>query len=735
VPADLNLLPSFITRIFSGKHFPTLRAPGYARMSGLKWLYAPTPEALAFAVRTTFAALMALTIAMWMELDDPPWAAMTVWIVAQGSRGESLSKARWRLVGTAIGATSAVILVCSFPQAPWLFFPAISIWIGLCCMCATLVRNFRSYALVLSGYTCAIIALAATRDPDNIFMITMSRTSYIVLGIACETLVAVLFAHNLASSARRNMRQKIQMALGSSTDAVANLLAGDEAAFIRSRALFGTILSINDQIEFSEVEMGPHGHEGDHARAALAAVSVLLSRGLGMMARIKALGTTNEQFTETSLLTRTFLLGVPARLENDAEIPHIQQDLQDLRGVCRQRIIDALTHEISMAPTSETLEVDDLLNCRILHNALDELLGELEQAITEFDASQHEIRGDHFHFRIEAHRDYKEAAYNGIRAAVAIGASALIWEVTAWANGIGFITMVAVTCGLFATRENPVVGTMNFLRGACWAVFVSGFLVLLFLPRPAEFEMLAAVLALPMIAGGLAARNPATAGAAASYCLFLPNLVGPGNQTRLNEIAYFNASFALLCSIGFAVLIFRAVLPFDNDEERWRMRNRTLHDLRHLASAQPMPRTQSWIGRNTDRFSRLIRHAGPTPTPTIEAYLQGTLSAMTIGLNIIRLRTVMERGQLPPAANRAIELFLSRMSQFSGRYGRFGRTARVARGATRSLRRLEATETNITSRIEITRAIAYLLVISYELGANAAFLDASQPYRMTDGSS
>nr|WP_239029589.1 FUSC family protein [Novacetimonas pomaceti] len=698
-------------------------------MSRLKWLYAPTPEALAFALRTTFAALMALTIAMWMELDSPPWAAMTVWIVAQGSRGESLSKARWRLVGTALGAISAVVIVCSFPQAPWLFFPALSIWIGICCGCATLVRNFRSYALVLSGYTCAIIALAASQDPDNIFMITMSRTTYIVLGISCETLVAVLFAHNLASAAKKNMRQKIQTALSTSTQAVANLLAGDEQAFVRSRALFGTILSINDQIEFSEVEMGPHGHEGDHARAALAAVSVLLSRGLGMMARIKELGTINPVFTETSLLTRTYLLGLPARLESDAQIPQLLSDLQDLRSVCRQRIIDALTEELAATEPHDTETIERLLNCRILHNALDELLGELEQAIEEFDASQHEIRGDHFHFRLQAHRDFKEALYNGVRAAVAIGASALIWEITAWSNGIGFITMVAVTCGLFATRENPVLGTMNFLRGACWAVFVSAFLVLLFLPRPAEFEMLAAILALPMIAGGLAARNPATAGAAASYSLFLPNLVGPGNQTRLNEIAYFNASFALLCSIGFAVLIFRAVLPFNSDEERWRMRNRTLHDLRHLASANPLPQARAWIGRNTDRFSRLIRHAGPTPSPTIEAYLQGTLSAMTIGLNIIRLRVVLERSQLPESANRAISLFLHRMAQFSGRYGR---TARVARSATRVLRTLEGKETNITARVEMTRAIAYLLVISYELDANAAFLDASQPYRSSE---
>ncbi|MDT8872571.1 hypothetical protein RAA17_18940 [Komagataeibacter rhaeticus] len=67
------------------------------------------------------------------------------------------------------------------------------------------------------------------------------------------------------------------------------------------------------------------------------------------------------------------------------------------------------------------------------------------------------------------------------------------------------------------------------------------------------------------------------------------------------------------------------------------------------------------------------------------------------------------------------------MSQFSGRYGRFGRTARVARGATRSLRRLEAAEANITSRIEMTRAIAYLLVISYELGPTQPSLMPPSP--------
>ena len=126
----------------------------------LAWVYAPKPGDIEFALRNTIAALFALAVAFWWELGEPQWAAMTVWIVAQGSRGESLSKGRWRLVGTILGMVSAISLVAVFPQQPWLFLPVLALWAGLCTGLATLVHNFRSYAFVLAAYTCAIIALS-----------------------------------------------------------------------------------------------------------------------------------------------------------------------------------------------------------------------------------------------------------------------------------------------------------------------------------------------------------------------------------------------------------------------------------------------------------------------------------------------------------------------------------------------------------------------------------------------
>jgi hypothetical protein len=69
---------------------------------------------------------------------------------------------------------------------------------------------------------------------------------------------------------------------------------------------------------------------------------------------------------------------------------------------------------------------------------------------------------------------------------------------------------------------------------------------------------------------------------------------------------------------------------------------------------------------------------------------------------------------------------MKRMTNFTGLYGH---TARAAREATITLRTMETTEPNIAKRIELTRAIAYLIVVSHELEVNAVFLDASKPYK------
>ena len=114
-------------------------------LTSFRWLYAPSRSSLLFSLRTTLATFVALAIALWMEMDSPKWAPMTVWIVARNtSRGETISKAYWRIVGTIGGAVTAVLIVAAFPQQPMLFDLTVALFVGGCCWFAVCMRNFQA---------------------------------------------------------------------------------------------------------------------------------------------------------------------------------------------------------------------------------------------------------------------------------------------------------------------------------------------------------------------------------------------------------------------------------------------------------------------------------------------------------------------------------------------------------------------------------------------------------------
>src|SRR5271155_5452411 len=86
----------------------------------------------AFSAKTFVSAMLALYIALAMNLARPYWALMTVYIVAQPLTGAMRSKAAYRFAGTLIGAVVAIALVPNLVAAPYLLSAALSLWAGLC---------------------------------------------------------------------------------------------------------------------------------------------------------------------------------------------------------------------------------------------------------------------------------------------------------------------------------------------------------------------------------------------------------------------------------------------------------------------------------------------------------------------------------------------------------------------------------------------------------------------------
>lgn len=548
----------------------------------LRWLLAPSPADMVFALRTSLAAALSLLIAMWMELDSPQWAPLTVWVVAQSSRGESLSKARWRVVGTVIGCAAAVALIAAFPQAPGLFFLGLALWIGLCCGCATFFDGYRSYGLLVTSFTSAIVATGAITAPDDVFNIAMSRGSYIILGIVCEATLAAVFIPALNEQAHTRLLARLHALWSEVSKDVGPLTQGQIDAETQGR-LLTDLVGANSRVEYDTLEMGPQaGRVADHARAALADMMMLIARARGMA-----------------------IAGQVA-------------DMTDSHGIS----------------------------------------GDLAAARTHIQACETPVPGDRFRFALRSRRLAVEAVENGVRAAAGIMAAWILWEVTGWPAGAGFVSFVSLVYGLLATRENPLLASSPFFKGAVWCAAVAAVFVFLVMPAVTAPETLVLMLLVPMTIGGLAARTPATAGYAFSFNMFLPVLIGPTNHGRFDEVSFLNGISAFLGAVLFAWWTFRLVLPFRPDAHMQRTEAWSRRRLWALADLRNGMSVYQWLSENADSMVRSVRNAHGVSRPVVLTHIQMRLDAMTVGIEVITVRELARSGYLSRWLERRLRVFL-----------------------------------------------------------------------------
>ncbi|TDG28231.1 FUSC family protein, partial [Paracraurococcus ruber] len=146
-----------------------------------------------FSARSFTAAMLALWLALWLDLPRPYWAVGTVYIVVQPFSGALRAKALARFAGTFAGAAFAVAAVPALVDAPPLLALVLACWVAGCTMGSLYDPTPRSYAFRLAGYTTALIAFPAVDAPDAIFGTAVARVEEIGLGILCVALVDQVF--------------------------------------------------------------------------------------------------------------------------------------------------------------------------------------------------------------------------------------------------------------------------------------------------------------------------------------------------------------------------------------------------------------------------------------------------------------------------------------------------------------------------------------------------------------
>lgn len=701
-------------------------------LTSFRWLYAPSRSSLLFSLRTTLATFVALAIALWMEMDSPKWAPMTVWIVARNtSRGETISKAYWRIVGTIGGAVTAVLIVAAFPQQPMLFDLTVALFVGGCCWFAVCMRNFQAYAMVLAGYTCAIIAFSSVEHPEGIFMLAIARATYIILGVLADDFVGRFFDFNLTTKAHEELNKNLLTAIEGTVKAISDMLAGDELAASRSNELFTAITTYNNNVEFREAEMrGYDYHSGDHAHAAFYSVTAVLARTMGMSIHMRCFKDENLTFNSILPEARDCLEKIIKQLNRGGDYREQRKLLEALRWECRQRITNSFFEQNDSPEFHDEVYNQKILNDRILYRSLSELLGELQITLMEYDKSCHPKVGDNFRFSVKTRPNYSLAWKHALRTFVATMGACLMWQVTGWDQGGGCVSLLCMGCARFCLFENPSLVCWGWFKGSIWAVLIGGIMVFCFMAVPDTIEMLWFVLFIPTMLCGLGIADVKTLPVAASYAPYFFYMVGVNNQSRVDEITFLNNIYTLMGGIFFSIAAFTLIYPYNPINMRRQLRQTLLENMQQLARAVQRPNPREWLSHTSDAFVTMMRQMNTTKnTHVVQAYSHGTIAVMMIGLNVIRLRIMIDHDIVTDNIKVLLKVVLRRISLFSGRYGR---TVAVAHNVISRLRKQEQVEENLSVRMEISAAVSCLTLISDALDRNVAFLDMAHPFLLSE---
>lgn len=160
---------------------------------------APDRRSVLFAIKGLTAACLALTVAMYLDVDKPFWAVVaSMMLQARPEAGLVIEKALFLVLGSFLGALIALIILTNFAQHPELALGSLALCAGVTSMFAATVRHVNFvYAFSLVSVTATLIVLFAIGDTStltdaSIFHIARARLIEVIIGASSASLVSML---------------------------------------------------------------------------------------------------------------------------------------------------------------------------------------------------------------------------------------------------------------------------------------------------------------------------------------------------------------------------------------------------------------------------------------------------------------------------------------------------------------------------------------------------------------
>jgi uncharacterized membrane protein YccC len=577
-----------------------------------------------FSAKTFAGGMLALYLAMYLDLDRPYWALATAYIVSQPLTGAMRSKAAYRFGGTLIGAIATIVLVPNLVDAPELLVAALALWIGGCIYLAVLDRTPRSYLFLLSGYTAALIGFPAVDAPGAVWDTALARVEEISLGIFCTTLIGTLV-----------LPVPLGPALAARIDALLRQAAGASMTLLSGLPDTGLARAGRRRIAADAVEisaLSSHlAYDTSRMQGAGPAISVLYQRVILLLAVLSGIADRIAALCDAGALTadlRALLDRMSAWLASPQTIAAAAPGLHEA--------IAAL-----QPPQSAQADWNDVLRDGLLMRAheLTDIGHDIAALRAHLDAGRAGLPALCLPGTANAprHRDHFMAAYSGAAAALAVGLVCAFWIATAWPEGAGAAGLTAVISSFFAAQDDPVPSIVKFIYGALAALVIAGVYLFAILPMAHDFTMLALALSPLFLPLGVLMAAPATAGFAGPVAFLTATLLALTSAYSADFPSYANGAAATIVGLAAAAVVLRLVRSVGADWAAQRLLRANRADVAEAASHGGAADRLAFAVLMLDRLGEVIPRIAASADGA-DAAAGAALAEIRVGINVVDLQ-------------------------------------------------------------------------------------------------
>jgi uncharacterized membrane protein YccC len=623
-------------------------------------------RSLIFGFNCYLAVVMALFLSYSLNLTNPYWAVLTVFITSQPFAGAIWSKALYRVIGTFIGAAAALVIIPNFINTPILLMVVMASWVGLCLYISLLDRTPRSYVVMLAGYSAALVGLPEIVNPVGLFHNAVARVEEITIGVLCASLTHSLI---FPVSVEGVILKKINKTLSDGKNwLISALEAEPETAARRARRRIAidltelTILGTNFKFEVIASRQYINA-----IRALEERLILLLPMIYAVEDRLEGLRNLKGISDQTDILIKQIKTWV---LEHDINHITVNKNLIELtKGVEQQQITAMMDQCRAIAVThASSTSWKDILELNLVTRLIDLIQlwadclalyavvlephkkpSPILKAIVSINRSR------------PLHIDKGLAAYSGLTTVIAILVCAAFVITTEWTQGASAISLTAVMCCIFATNDNPTVMQKKMFIASLIAFPVAFLYVFGIFPALDSFPMLALSLFPLLMLIGIYLANPATMLSALSIGMITVPGIGFTSIPHTDFVSFFMGNLIAMVGVLMALVVTLLIRVISTETSIHRILRAGWKDLSHHAIGSQINHQVTWSSVMLDRLGLLIPRVVTAPESE-QFKIDKALKGLPIGFNILDLRVANK--DLPQLTQDKINLLMHRLSRY-----------------------------------------------------------------------